>query len=293
MQTGMDSSISHEPPGRPIFDTVLFAVLAFLITWGTGMIIVLSTHANLANGAHQIQHPIPLPLPAAITLVMIGAFGPFLAAVAVTGWRTGGGGVRELFDQFKRWRVHPAWFVTALLGPAFLGFVALCVTALLGGSTPAHWFTLPRPVLFAGWTVGPWGEELGWRGYAQAQLQKRLGALGASVVVGILWSFWHYWPVATPAGGSLTELLQAPFLTWLTFEVANSVIMAWLYNSTGGSLPIAWAAHVGLSLGQNLVVKHPIPFGSFVVTFCAAALLVVLINGPRHLSRVSTLHQSA
>ena len=33
------------------------------------------------------------------------------------------------------------------------------------------------------------------------------------------------------------ELLQAPFLTWLTYEVANSVMMAWLYNATGGSLP--------------------------------------------------------
>lgn len=167
------------------------------------------------------------------------------------------------------------------------------MTALLGGTTPVHWFTLPRPVLFAGWSVGPWGEEFGWRGYAQAQLQKRVGALGASVVVGIIWSLWHYWPVATPAGGSFMEFLQAPFLIWLTYDVANSVMMAWLYNVTGGSLPVAWAAHVGLNLGQNLVDKHPIPFGSFVVTFFAAALLVVLINGPRHLSRVSTLHESA
>ena len=100
-----------------------------------------------------------------------------------------------------------------------------------------------------------------------------------------MWSLWHYWPVATPAGGSLMELLQAFFLTWLTYEVANSVMMAWLYNSTG-SLPIAWASHVGLSLGQNLVDKHPIPFGSFVVVFCLGAALVVLLYGPHRLSRI-------
>jgi membrane protease YdiL (CAAX protease family) len=278
---------------RPILDTVLFAILAFLITWGTGMTIVLSNHANLVNGARQVQRPFPLPLPIAITLVMIGAFGPFLAATAVTWLRLGRTGVRGLFKQFKCWRVHPIWFVAAFLGPAFLGFVALCLTALLGGATPVHWFTLPRPARFAGWTVGPWGEELGWRGYAQTQLQKRLGALGASVVVGIMWSLWHYWPVATPAGGSLMEFLQAPFLTWLTYEVANSVMMAWLYNATGGSLPIAWAAHVGLSLGQNLVDKHPIPFGTFVLTFCAAAAVVALVNGPGNLSRIGASHQSA
>ena len=277
---------------RPILDAALFSVFAFLITWGTGMLIVLSTHANLVNGAHQVEHPIPLPFPIAIALVMIGGFGPFLAAITVTWLRSGKAAVRELFSQFGRWRVHPIWFVLAFLGPAFLGFVALCVTALLGGSTPAHWFTLPRPMLFAGWTVGPWGEELGWRGYAQPQLQKRMGALGAAVVVGTIWSLWHYWPMATPAGGSLMELVQAPFLTWLTYEVASSVMMAWLYNSTGGSLPIAWAAHVGLSLGQNLVDKHPIPLGSFVLTFCAAATLVVLVRGPRNLARRRALDQS-
>ena len=273
-------------PERPILNTVLFGLIAFLITWGTGMVIVLSTHANLVNGARQVQHPIALPLPVAISLVMIGAFGPFLAAVAVTGLRSGRAGVRELFGQFGRWRVHPVWFAIALLGPAFLGLVALCATALGGGATPRQWFALPRLVHFAGWSVGPWGEELGWRGYAQPQLQKRLSALGASLVVGTMWSLWHYWPVATPAGGSLMELLQAPFLTWLTYEVANSVMMAWLYNSTGGSLPVAWAAHVGLSLGQNVVDKHPIPFGSFVLTFCKAAVVVVWVDGPRTLSRV-------
>jgi len=228
-------------------------------------------------------------MPIAVTLVMIGAFGPALAAIAVTSLRSGRTGVRRLFIQFRRWRVHPVWFITAFLGPAFLALVALCITALLGRPTPAHWFMLPRPALFAGWSVGPWGEELGWRGYAQPTLQKRIGALGASLIVGTLWSLWHYWPIATPAGGSLRELIEPPFLTWLTYELANSVLMAWLYNSTHGSLPIAWASHVGLSLGQNLVDKHPIPFGSFVLTFCAAATLVVVLNGPRSLSRSAPL----
>lgn len=268
-----------------ILDGVLFFAFAFLITWGTGMLIVVSKHANLVHGAYQVRNPITLPTPIAITIVMISAFGPFLAAVAVTSLRSGGAGLRRLFSQFRRWRVNPIWFIVALLGPAFLGFVALCVTALLGRPTPAHWFMFPRPVLFAGWLVGPWGEELGWRGYAQPTLQKCLGALGASLVVGTMWSLWHYWPIATPAGGSVRELIEAPFLTWLTYELANSVLMAWLYNSTGGSLPVAWASHVGLSLGQDLVDKHPIPFDSFVLIFCAAAILVVVLNGPRNLSR--------
>lgn len=281
----MMQSLKSRATERPVADAALFFVFTFLITWGTGMVLVFSTHASMVNGAHPVEHPIPLPLTVAIVLALVGGFGPFLAATAVAALRGGRSEIRGLFRQFVRWRVHPVWYLVALLGPALLGFMALCATALSGGSTPAHWFSRPRAVWFAGWAFGPWGEELGWRGFAQPKLQKRLGALGASLVVGAMWSLWHYWPVATPAGGSFKELVQAPFATWLTYELANSVMMAWLYNSSGGSLPIAWAAHVGLSLGQNLVDKHPIPFGSFVTVFCIAAALVTAFTGPRTLSR--------
>ena len=71
----MSSSSTTTRSERPIVDAALFTVLAFLITWGTGMLIVLSTHANLVNGAHQVEHPIPLPFPVAIALVMIGVGG--------------------------------------------------------------------------------------------------------------------------------------------------------------------------------------------------------------------------
>jgi membrane protease YdiL (CAAX protease family) len=265
--------------------TLRFFALTFLITWGTGMIVVLSRHSELVNGARRIQHPFPLPLPVAIIFVIIGGWGPGLAAIISTAWDRGRAGVRELFGQFRRWNIHPAWFAIALLGPAALGLIALIVTALAGGVTPQHWFLVPSPRLF-GLAVGPWGEELGWRGYAQPQLQKTVGAFWASLVVGTIWSVWHYWPVLTPAGHP-GELLSSAFGTWLAYEVANSVMMAWLYNSTGGSLPIAWAAHAGLSIGQSLVDKHPIPFGSFVLTFWAAAAIVVLRYGPQTLARKS------
>ena len=263
---------------------LLYFVLTFLVTWGTGILVVLSTHSELVNGAQRVQHPLPLPLPVAIFLVVIGGWGPGLAALSLTAWDSGRAGVRELLRQFRRWSIHPAWFGIAFLGPAMLGFVALLATAISGRATPAHWFLIPSPRL-VGLAVGPWGEEFGWRGYAQPQLQKRIGALGASLVVGTIWSVWHYWPVLTPAGGSLREFISPAFGTWLAYELANSVMMAWLYNSTGGSLPIAWAAHAGLSLGQNLVNKHPIPFGSFVLTFWVAAALVVIRYGAQNLSR--------
>jgi hypothetical protein len=70
----------------------------------------------MLNGARPIEHPIPLPLSIAITLTMIGGFGSFLAAMAVTAWHSGQAGVHELLGQFRRWRIHPVWYVAAHRG---------------------------------------------------------------------------------------------------------------------------------------------------------------------------------
>jgi hypothetical protein len=49
-----------------ILEGVLFFALAFLITWETGMLIVVSNHANLVHGVYQVRNPITLPTPIAI-----------------------------------------------------------------------------------------------------------------------------------------------------------------------------------------------------------------------------------
>src|SRR5262245_323546 len=102
-----------------------FIVLTFLITWGTGMVVVLSNHSELVNGARPVQHPFSLPFPIAIILVILGGWGPGLAAIISSALDSGRAGVRELLGQFRRWKVHPTWFAIALLGPAVLGLVAL------------------------------------------------------------------------------------------------------------------------------------------------------------------------
>jgi hypothetical protein len=249
---------------------------------------VFSSHSELVNNVQPVAHPIPLAFPLAIFLVVIGSFGPALAALMVTALDTGRTGVRDLLGQFRRWRIGWIWFATALLGPALLALIALALSIVFGATTPTHWFGFPAAREFAGWAFGPWGEELGWRGYAQPTLQRRWSAFQASLLVGSIWWTWHHWVMATPASSSLSYWFAhfGPSGAFLAFELANSVLMAWLYNSTGGSLPIAWAAHVGLSLGGQLVHVNPYPFGFFLLVFWIAAASVIVVNGPRTLSRM-------
>src|SRR5215470_11905194 len=116
----MDRSHDQAQSKRSPVGILSFVSVTFLITWATGMVVVFSEHAELVNGAHRIQHAIPLPLPLAVVFVIIGGWGPGLAALAVTAWESGLAGVRELLQQFRRWGVGPVWFAIALLGPALL-----------------------------------------------------------------------------------------------------------------------------------------------------------------------------
>jgi uncharacterized protein len=260
---------------------LVFAVSAFAITWGTGLAVVLSTQAELVNGAHVVPHALALPVAVVNTLLFVGAYGPALAAVAVTAAESGRTGVRALLGQLLRWRVSPGWYTVALLGPNLVVLLALLLYALYRGQAPTQWLLVPGPFYLALLALGPWGEEIGWRGYALPKLQRRWSALGASLLVGLMWFVWHQWPLFTPARPPVIDV--AGLATFLVYIVAISVLFAWLYNSTGGSLPIAWAAHAGLNL--NVVAAQAVPFPLIAGLFALCAALVVLLAGPRTLAR--------
>lgn len=272
----------------------VFAGGAFVITWLTGLAVVLSTQAPLVNGAHVVAHPLALAMPAALTLLVLGGYGPALAALLVTAAASGRTGVRALLGQFRRWRVGWHWYLLALLLPSLIALIARFLWAGFGGQGPGQWFLLPTPLRLAFLALGPWREELGWRGYALPALQQRWRALPASVLVGVLWFGWHQWPLVTPAGPSTLDV--GGLLTFLIYLVSASVLFGWLYNRTGGSLPIAWMAHVGLNL--NLVATQGVPFPLITILFAVAAGLVILWNRlhpqseKRHLSNGRNARES-
>ena len=175
--------------------------------------------------------------PAAI-LVYVGSFGPPLSAATVMWLR--GDDVREWARQIVRWRVGWRWWLVALGLPlAAAVIITLVVFAVRGPVDLGQ--ALPSPLLFGGVFIlamvvsGGLNEEPGWRGFAQARLNERYGALQASLLIGVVWAGWHlpYFLAPVTPQSNFTLVTQ---LGWFGGILTLSVLLAWVYNSTGSVL---------------------------------------------------------
>ena len=108
----------------------------------------------------------------------------------------GRSGVKALWGRFWNRNLSLKWLLVTLLFYDALWLVANLVARMIDGE--AYPFVdLPDPI----WTIIPlflqafvssgMGEEFGWRGYALPRFQAKWNALVSSIVLGLIWAFWH------------------------------------------------------------------------------------------------------
>jgi uncharacterized protein len=219
----------------------------------------------------------------------IVGFGPFFAAVVVLALTGGKAAVMILLRRMVRWRVAGLWYAAALLLPVAIALGAMVLNVVLGARPPSSaelgaWPSL-IPTFFLLLLIpgigGAW-EEPGWRGYALPKLQVGRSALVASLILGVVWAFWHL------------PLMVAAVIPWsdIVYVTVQSVVYAWLFNNTEGSVLLVMLFHT-----MNNVISggyfHAMFSGAewvrmgwlLVALWCAVAVIVVVVNGPEHLSR--------
>jgi membrane protease YdiL (CAAX protease family) len=180
------------------YPLVCFFVMAYAFTW-----IVISPWTLGATGAGLL--PVDLAGPAVGLLLAAGILaGPTLAAIIMTAVTEGRPGVHRLLGRLVLWRVALRWYLLALLGVPLimlLGFLAYAMAppdlGALGG--PAYALTYLLGFVLTMILGGPLLEEIGWRGFALPRLQRRYGPLAASLILGVLWAFWHLPQFLVPA----------------------------------------------------------------------------------------------
>jgi membrane protease YdiL (CAAX protease family) len=261
--------------------------LMFACTWPIDLWAAAASH-----GWTSVRIPPVLP-------VLVG-YGFVVAAVVATAIVDGRYGVRTLLRRFLIWRAGLWWYGVILLGPAAVDLAAIALDAVLGGGAPdfAHPFaTRIFPPELALWAAAPVffmiqvltnAEEIGWRGYALPRLQARHGALAATLVIGLVWAFWHV-PKFLTAGSAQ----DYPFWLFLVDTTAKAVVFTWVFNSTGGSLLTVTLLHASLNTSAVFLPILPAATGDVRPTLiaiglrCAAAVVIVLATGPARLSRTT------
>ncbi len=230
-----------------------------------------------------------IPAAPGLVLVLLGSAVPSLLGIVLTAIVLGRGALRTLLGRLLIWRVDPRWYLVVVLGPAALVGGIVAFNALLGGPAISINVPLLAAVITLAFHIFPgsaMGEEIGWRGYALPRLQARRSALSASLILGVIWAFFHL-PLFFTGQAFRSPSILAPFVI---SGIALSVILTWVYNSTGGSLLLVVLLHATANLPLTLFLeplgsRAMVPFLLYVGLMVVAAIVVVIVAGPAHLSR--------
>jgi membrane protease YdiL (CAAX protease family) len=242
-----------------------------------------------------IAAPLPLDLFTPL-VILLGAFGPLIAALIVTGRETGRAGIGRLLARARHWRIGlPA--LAVIVGLPLAASAAARALDLFTGGTPPP-FALENPLaliptfLFILLLGGPLQEEFGWRGYALPQLQARWGVVGASLILGMIWALWHvpFWYMEGAGMGG------TPLPIYLLYTIGLTGVMTWLHTTTGGSLFAAILMHTTANVVSNVLPTHTAQahdsraylFLAMIYTLVAVVLLVAGMRSPvDHADRIA------
>ena len=216
---------------------IIYFALAYAVTWGVEIPLALST-----RGLIEVQIP--------MAIHYLGAFGPMVAALVVTALSEGKVGIRALLRRLFKWQVELRYYAFAILAPIVLFALAVLINRATSGLWPDLSllgqldylpYVSPLGALLVWLLTFGLGEETGWRGFALPHLQRIHPATTATLILAILWAFWHL-----PAFFYRDTYLEMGILGFPMFLVSiifATMVFTWLYNSTDGSLLLVILFH--------------------------------------------------
>lgn len=246
---------------RPI---ITFYILAFSITWLAWM-----PQASYSHGLFPFDSPI---------FYFVGGIGPMVAAYIVLRMQHGKTAIEKLFSPLFRWKVSAIWYIVAVLGFA----VILSAASALGGDLKEQLINLSiTPALiipFISYFVAAIPEEVAWRGFVQPRIQTRYSALVSALIMGGLWALWHL-PLLLNKNNVMSTY---PKYLYFIELLADSIIYAWLFNSSSGSVLILTIYHSFVNTFGILL--NPDRLEQTAITVFAA-IIIIIVFGAANLSR--------
>ncbi len=214
-----------------------YILIAYLFSWSIELIAIAGM-----NGNYNLSRLFPY--------LLVAQFGPTVAAIVVVFFKEGKSGLKDLFRKLIIFRFPFKSYLFSLFtipvilclyyfalrikippGPApFLVYLTVLIAPLNG---------LLGPVIRG---AGPLGEELGWRGFLLPRLLKKYNDVTASLLLGVVWTFWHL-PVFLFPEWRDGVSLPAFFVLYPVSVILLAYFMTKVWRMTRGSVFIAIWIH--------------------------------------------------
>lgn len=246
---------------------IKFFLLTYIVSW------------TLFFAAAAIAEKTHAPLGSLTTLngyvLLLGVFTPSFVAILLTVNADGRDGLAALLGRITIAPAQARWYVFAIAFFAVIKLSVALIHRLLIGGWPAFGQT-PAYIMLGAIVISTpaqAGEEIGWRGYALPRLGEALGLPLASVILGVIWATWHL-PFFFLPGNDKTG---GPFPMYLLAVTAISVVMAWLYWRTNGSLLMTMLLHAAINNTKDILAPPPPVSNPFTLNTTPAAWLTVAL----------------
>ncbi|TFF85581.1 MAG: CPBP family intramembrane metalloprotease [Promethearchaeota archaeon] len=241
---------------------IVYIIISYAITWS--ILFPLSLfYMELDFPIREIWHS-------------FGAVGPAISAIIVLKIKRGNSGLKHLKKSFLR-RPSIKYLIFAAF-PLIVFLITFSIESFVGTFSfndfviENRLFDFSSILLFLLVSISyGFFEEIGWRGYLLPTFQKRFNALISTIILSLIWAFWHL-----PLFFYRYEDFQLAFFPLLTFCLllfSGSIVFTFLYNQTKGSLlPV-----IILHITYDIVTSHQTGIASIVISVIFVILDIIII----------------
>lgn len=244
----MEETLSKEAQSRLRRQLAIFFLTTFAFSWGLFAAAIAFAFA---------ESPV----------VILGVWGPSLAAILVTAVFYGSGGLKRFFGRFGA-REGIKWFLPLLAFFLVIGLAGHFLGAAATGIefSPQFWgWAWVAQVMIMQLVVPGIGEEFGWRAFALQRLQHIMTPVRATLVIAFFHLLWHaptYW-----LGQGMHNV---PAIWAASFVIPWTVLFTWAYNRSGGSILVSIFFHAlsgaALSYTAFLPAESVVPITPDLIT---------------------------
>jgi uncharacterized protein len=203
---------------------------------------------------------------------ILSVFTPSIVALIYTSITRGKKGVFELFVGQTIQKTGLKWLIISLLGIPILASLAM-LTLLRFDISEFHLRTtqwMPQIVVII---LIALGEEYGWRGFLLPRLMNRFNLFYSSIILGLIWGFWHFPAYLIGTGVPL----QMNFMVFLLWVILGTLFIGWIYYNTQSVLT-SILAHIGANAAFNYLIILPEFTGSMNAFWVFLLYLSIIIS---------------